>query len=161
MFGLLVVAHVNCHIAIASATGNPVKSNEANDSLLKTITITGCEVTNDLSFAKVYFTSLSALEKEELEKEMAEAAKYIRGEVSKQIEIRHTPELRFIYDESVEYVRLLREAGIPTEFHVVPKSIHGFLRARFISPGARETFEKLSAALRNALGTTQPASNSR
>lgn len=80
-----------------------ILSNEANDSLLKTITITGCEVTNDLSFAKVYFTSLSALEKEELEKEMAEAAKYIRGEVSKQIEIRHTPELRFIYDESIEY----------------------------------------------------------
>ena len=32
--------------------------NEANDELLKTITVTGCEVTNDLSFCKVYFLHL-------------------------------------------------------------------------------------------------------
>lgn len=80
-----------------------ILANEANDSLLKTITITGCEVTNDLSFAKVYFTSLSNLSKDELEKELKEASRYVRGEVSKQIEVRHTPELRFIYDESIAY----------------------------------------------------------
>lgn len=80
-----------------------ILANEANDELLKTITITGCEVTNDLSFAKVYFTSFSNLSKEQLEKEMAEASHYVRGEVSKRIEIRHTPEIRFIFDESIAY----------------------------------------------------------
>ena len=45
--------------------------NEASDSLLKTITITGADVSSDLSYAKVYFTSLSALSKNELEKELA------------------------------------------------------------------------------------------
>lgn len=78
-------------------------ANEANDSLLKTITITGCEVTNDLSFAKVYFTSLSDLTAEQLEKELKEAASYVRGELSKRIEVRHTPSLRFIFDKSIEY----------------------------------------------------------
>lgn len=77
--------------------------NEARDSLLKTITVTGCNVTNDLSFCKVYFTSLSNLDKKTLEKELNEAAPYIRGELSKRIDIRHTPELKFIYDESIEY----------------------------------------------------------
>ena len=32
--------------------------NEANDEILKSITITGCDLTNDLSYCKVYFTSL-------------------------------------------------------------------------------------------------------
>lgn len=77
--------------------------NEANDELLKTVTITGCEVTNDLSFCKVYFTSLSNLPKETLESEMNEAAPFIRGKVSERVDIRHTPEIKFIYDKSIEY----------------------------------------------------------
>ena len=80
-----------------------ILANEANDSLLKTITVTGCRVTNDLSFCKVYFTSLSDLDKKTLERELNEAATYIRGEVSKRVDIRHTPEIKFIYDESIEY----------------------------------------------------------
>ena len=31
------------------------------------------------------------------------AKSFIRGEISKRVEIRHTPELRFIYDESIDY----------------------------------------------------------
>ena len=78
-------------------------ANDSRDTLLKTITITGCNVASDLSGAKVYFTSLSDLSKEQLEKEMAEAAPYIRSELSQRIDVRHTPSLRFIYDESIEY----------------------------------------------------------
>ena len=80
-----------------------ILANEANDSLLKTITITSCKVTNDLSFCKVYFTSLSDLDRKTLEKELNEASPYIRGKVSERVDIRHTPEIKFIYDESIEY----------------------------------------------------------
>ena len=38
-----------------------------------------------------------------MERELNEASSYIRGEVSKRIEIRHTPEIKFVYDESIEY----------------------------------------------------------
>ena len=78
-------------------------ANDSRDTLLKTITITGCNVANDLSSAKVYFTSLSDLSKEEIEKEMAEAAPFVRSELSQRIDVRHTPALRFVYDESIEY----------------------------------------------------------
>ncbi|MCB1675543.1 MAG: alpha/beta hydrolase [Halioglobus sp.] len=61
-----------------------------------------------------------------------------------------------LHDESVEYARLLRAAGIPTEFHVVPRSIHGFLRARFVSPGASEAFESLALAIRRSLSLAPP-----
>lgn len=83
--------------------------NEADDELLKTITITGCEVSNDLSFCKVYFTSMSPLTKEDIVREMNEAASFIRGKVSERIEIRHTPEIRFYYDESIEYGKRIEE----------------------------------------------------
>ncbi len=77
--------------------------NESNDDLLKSVTITACEVTNDLSYCKVYFTSLLEMDKKSLEKELNEAGRYLRGKLSEKLEIRHTPELRFIFDESIEY----------------------------------------------------------
>lgn len=80
-----------------------ILANEANDELLKTITITGCDLTNDLSYCKVYFTSLSDLDNKTLEKELNEASPYLRGKLSERIDIRHTPELKFIYDTSIEY----------------------------------------------------------
>jgi len=77
---------------------------ESRDSILKAITITACEVTNDLSFCKVYFTSLEQDDHKNLEKELNDStAKYLRGRLSSKIEIRNTPELIFKYDESIEY----------------------------------------------------------
>ncbi len=78
-------------------------ATETNDDFLKTITITGCDVASDLSYAKVYFTSLLNHEIADLEKEMNEASKYIRGKLSGMIDIRHTPELHFKFDTSIEY----------------------------------------------------------
>ncbi len=75
--------------------------NKARDGILKTITITGCEVTNDLSFAKIYFTSFE--DKEIILKEISEASGYIRTELAKRLDLRHTPKLKFVYDESIEY----------------------------------------------------------
>ena len=76
---------------------------ETTDELLKSITITGCELTHDLSYCKVYFTSISDLDKKQLEKEVNEASSFIRGKLSKKMEIRNTPILKFIYDESIAY----------------------------------------------------------
>ena len=75
---------------------------EVKNPDLKFVTITGCEITNDLSFCKVYFTVLGK-DKSETLKGLNNAASFIRGEISKRIEIRHTPELRFVFDESIEY----------------------------------------------------------
>ena len=76
---------------------------EAKDEILKTITITGCRVSRDLSYAKVYFTSLSNLDRKILVKEVNEASSFIRGELAERIDLRHTPILEFVYDESIEY----------------------------------------------------------
>lgn len=78
---------------------------EAKDEILKSITITGCKVSRDLSYAKVYFTSLNNMDKKRLVKEVNEASSFIRGELAQRIELRHTPILEFVYDESIEYAQ--------------------------------------------------------
>ena len=79
-----------------------ILQREVKNPNLKFVTITGCEITNDLSFCKVYFTVLNK-DKNETFKQLQEAASFIRGEISKRVEIRHTPELKFVFDESIEY----------------------------------------------------------
>ena len=77
---------------------------EAHDSILKAINITGVVVTNDLGLARVYFTSMLEMDHKKLEKELNdETAGYLRTKIANRIEIRHTPELRFVYDNSVDY----------------------------------------------------------
>ena len=77
--------------------------NEVKDPDVKFVTITGCTVTNDLSYAKIYFTCALDIDKKSIEKELEEASSYVRHELSSRIEIRHTPKLVFKFDESIEY----------------------------------------------------------
>lgn len=80
-----------------------ILANEADDELMKSIVITGCKTNNDLSISKVYFTSFLQMSKEDLEKELNEAGPYVRKELASRIEIRYTPEIIFVYDESIAY----------------------------------------------------------
>lgn len=74
---------------------------EAKDKDFKNVTITDVDVTNDLSFAKIYFTTTD--DKEKVLKDLNNAVGFFRSELSQRMDIRHTPELRFIFDESIEY----------------------------------------------------------
>lgn len=76
---------------------------EVKNQDIKFVTITGCEITNDLSFCKVYFTVLDDSKRESTLEALNKSASFIRGEISKRVQVRHTPELKFIYDESIEY----------------------------------------------------------
>lgn len=80
-----------------------ILATEVKDKHIKFVTITGCEISNDLSIAKVYFTALDMDRKDDTIKALKKAKSFIRGELSKRVEIRHTPELRFIFDQSIEY----------------------------------------------------------
>ena len=82
---------------------------EIKDEDIKFVTITGVETTNDLSFAKVYFTVLDDDKKESTLEALNKATSFIRGELSKRVEIRHTPELKFIYDDSIAYGEHIEE----------------------------------------------------
>lgn len=76
---------------------------EIKDDDIKFVTITGVDTTNDLSFAKVYFTVLDENKKESTLKALEKASSFIRTKLAEKVEIRHTPELKFIFDNSIEY----------------------------------------------------------
>lgn len=76
---------------------------ETRDDLMKSITLTEVRVNKDLSLAKIYFTSISDLTHIEIENEMNEASPFLRGKLAKVLEVRNIPELKFMYDETIEY----------------------------------------------------------
>ena len=79
-------------------------ATEAHDELLNSITITGTEVTNDLGLCKVFFTTPVEKDHKQIEKDLNdETAGYLRTLIANRIEIRHTPKLRFVFDNSIAY----------------------------------------------------------
>ena len=76
---------------------------EVKNPKIKFVTITGCDITNDLSFAKVSFLTLNREDNEEIEKALNSAANFIEIALSKSIDIRKMPQISFHYDNSVEY----------------------------------------------------------
>lgn len=80
-----------------------ILANEIKDSDIHFVTVTDCKVTNDLSYAKVYVTVLDLQKKEETLKALNNAASFIRKNLAERVEVRHIPELSFVYDESIDY----------------------------------------------------------
>lgn len=77
---------------------------EIKDPRIGFLTITGVEVSGDLSQAKIFITVLGNNEAKANSLKALEKAKgFMRGEVGRRIGLRHTPELIFKIDESVEY----------------------------------------------------------
>ena len=68
------------------------------------MTIVKVDVSNDLSFAKVYVSSMEGIEAaKESVKGLKNAAGFIRRELGLRLEMRRIPELKFIADDSIEH----------------------------------------------------------
>ena len=78
---------------------------EVKDEIIKSITITDCDLAHDLSYCKVYFTSMLNEDKKIIEKKVNEASGFIRMKLANLIDTRITPTLKFIYDTSIEYAQ--------------------------------------------------------
>jgi ribosome-binding factor A len=68
------------------------------------VTVNEVNVSRDLAVAKVYITVLNANQQqiEENIELLNEAAPYLRREVATRMKMRHMPELRFYYDDSID-----------------------------------------------------------
>ena len=76
--------------------------DELKEKDINFVTITDVKITNDLSFAKVYFTSLDDDRKKVLNA-LNKASGFIRSELCNRVKIRKMPEINFVYDESIDY----------------------------------------------------------
>ncbi|MBC8493592.1 MAG: 30S ribosome-binding factor RbfA [Candidatus Thioglobus sp.] len=71
--------------------------NETKDPRLSGVVVTDVLTSRDLSAAKVYYT-VATEDKAEVDILLKKAAGFFRTRLSKTIDLRHTPALRFIFD---------------------------------------------------------------
>jgi ribosome-binding factor A len=74
---------------------------EVRDPRLGMVTLTEVRVSNDLSYAKVYFSVLGA-QPQQAQEILEAAGPMLRGPLGRALGIRHSPELRFVQDELIE-----------------------------------------------------------
>lgn len=78
--------------------------NEVKDPRVGFVSVTGIDLTKDLSECKVYVSMLgNDQEIEETMKALRSASGYLRKQVASRAKLRRTPALDFIYDESLSY----------------------------------------------------------
>lgn len=65
------------------------------------VTVTAARVSPDLKYAKLYFSSLSG-DKKEIKRGLQSAHGFIRSKLAERLNLRVTPELTFVEDNSIE-----------------------------------------------------------
>lgn len=92
------------------------------------ISVTRVEATNDLRYAKVYVSMLDKSSAKEVVKGLQSAAGYLRREVGHALNLRYTPELLFIEDDSIDrgahILEMLRDPEVvkpanPANAHII------------------------------------------
>lgn len=92
-----------------------VLNEEVSDPRLQHVTITRCEISHDLSYAKVFYTVLAERNQseEEARDEAAQAftraTPFLRSRVGQEVALRTVPELSFRYDKGTENAMRIEE----------------------------------------------------
>lgn len=91
---------------------------EVKDPRVGMITVTGASVSGDLKYAKIFFSAFDADVKETL-KGLKSASGFIRSQLAQRLNLRATPELTFVYDDSVSHgaqiASILHSLDIPSD----------------------------------------------
>ncbi|GAB6098849.1 30S ribosome-binding factor RbfA [Halanaerocella petrolearia] len=74
---------------------------EIKDPRIGFVSVTDVEVSGDLRHAKIFVSILDG-DKEETMEALESATGFVRTEIGKRIRLRHTPEVIFRYDNSIE-----------------------------------------------------------
>lgn len=86
---------------------------DLSDPRLGLVTITQVRATQDLKEAKVFWTSLNAGGREGAAAALESARGVLQGRVARELRVRHTPHLQFVFDDhqerAVDLTRLIDE----------------------------------------------------
>ncbi|MBN2689416.1 MAG: 30S ribosome-binding factor RbfA [Gammaproteobacteria bacterium] len=75
----------------------------ANDFAVNGVSITEVRPSPDLSYAKIYITVIESEKRQEYVNKLNELSPMLRHILAKNANLRKTPKLHFVYDESVIY----------------------------------------------------------
>ena len=77
-----------------------VKDPRVSQSML---TITHVDTTSDLRYARVYITALDRTGEKDLMRGLKSASGFLRRELGSRLNLRYTPELQFMSDDSIAH----------------------------------------------------------
>ena len=92
------------------------------------LTVTHVDTTSDLRWCKVYVSALDKSQEKEMLKGLKSAAGYLRRELGAAVQLRYTPQLEFIADDSIQHgahiLQMLRDPNVvkpanPANEHIV------------------------------------------
>ena len=92
------------------------------------LTITHVDTTSDLRWCKVYVSALDKSQETDMLKGLKSAAGYLRRELGASLQLRYTPQLEFIADDSIQHgahiLQMLRDPSVvkpanPANEHIV------------------------------------------
>jgi ribosome-binding factor A len=94
---------------------------EVHDPGMGFVTLTRVQVSPDLQVARVLYTVLGdAKSRESSAKALGRAATFLRRQIGSRLRLKRTPELRFIYDDSVAGQDRIEQ--LLNEIHATPRS---------------------------------------
>lgn len=67
------------------------------------VSITRVDTTNDLRYAKIYVSVLDKAQEKDVLKGLKSASGFLRRELGQALQLRYTPELQFIGDDSIQH----------------------------------------------------------
>ena len=87
-----------------------IVQRDGKDPRIGIVTFTGAEVSSDLSSAKIYYTVLGDDEQREKTKiGLNRATGFLRREIAHRLDTKTTPQLRFVYDQSMDRAMRIEE----------------------------------------------------
>ena len=80
------------------------------------LTVTHVDTTSDLRYAKVFVSALDKSQEKDVLKGLKSASGYLRRELGRSLQLRYTPELQFVGDDSIQQgahiLEMLRDPNV-------------------------------------------------
>jgi len=67
------------------------------------VTITRVDTTGDLRYARIFISTLNKAQEKDVLKGLKSASGFLRRELGRALQLRYTPELQFVADDSIQY----------------------------------------------------------
>lgn len=92
------------------------------------VTVTHVDTTSDLRYCRVFVSVLNKAQEADVIKGLKSAAGYLRRELGAAIQLRYTPELQFVADDSIEQgahiLEMLRNPNVVKPANPANANIH-------------------------------------
>lgn len=84
-----------------------LQRNFMDDDLIRGVSLVGAESRGGMQFVKLFFYAHD--KREETQKRLDEITKIVRFELAKKIDQKYVPEIRFVYDDTLERADRIEE----------------------------------------------------